>query len=286
MKINIPVLYNQMDSRWGNVLLGFNTQAQYNIYNYGCLITCEAMVVSYYGQINTPVNINDKLKSIKGYTNGSGNYIYGSLSKIFPFVKEIRTQTPAALTDAQINQIKSSIDKGYPVMVQLDYNPKTVENDMHFVLVVGYNPSDENDFTIADPIGGKLKSLKDYLGWFKPSARKTIEQYIIFEGPVPSNKLTLEELLKTEVPTKNFEGNIRTVGFYFNEWEVEKKDRLKLINDFADEKHKLEDKLETLRIDNEEKNLQITKLIAATQNEPAISLLKKLKQAMDEGRWE
>jgi hypothetical protein len=53
------------------------------------------------------------------------------------------------------------------------------------VLVVGYNPNDENDMTIFDPLGGKLRSLKDYLGWFKPSARNTIEKYLIYEGPAP-----------------------------------------------------------------------------------------------------
>jgi uncharacterized protein YvpB len=85
------------------------------------------------------------------------------------------------LKDSDINAIKDAIDAGFPVMIWLDYNPRTVKNDMHWVLIIGYDPTDENNFTIADPIDGKEKSLKKYLGWWKPSARRAIEAYVIYD---------------------------------------------------------------------------------------------------------
>lgn len=188
MKLFIPVIFSQKDSRWANTLLGFNTQSVYNFANYACLISCLAMVARYYGNDVNPLTINDKLKAIgagKGFAAGSGNYVFGALTKLFPKIIEKVTATPAKLTDAQIGEIKTALDAGFPVMIHLDYNPQTVANDQHWVLVIGYNPDDENDMTIADPIDGTEKSLKKYLGWFKPSARDTIERYVIYEGDVP-----------------------------------------------------------------------------------------------------
>lgn len=186
MSIKLPFVFSQQDSRWANSLLGFNTNSVYNFYNYACLITCLAMLSKYYGKDENPQTINDKLKTVNGFVAGGGDYIYGGIIKLFGDIKERVTITPNALTDAQIGEIKTALDAGYPVMVQLDYNPRTVDLDSHFVLLVDYDPADENNFTIADPIGGKLQSIKAYLGWFRPSVRKTIEKYIIYTGQVPA----------------------------------------------------------------------------------------------------
>lgn len=188
MGILLPNVYSQQDDRWGQILLGFNVNQPYNFYNYACLITCLAMVARYYGKNDTPVTVNDFLKALKpaGFAAGGGEYVWGSFHRQYGDIEEVRVVTPDTLNDAQMGEIKSALDAGYPVMLHLDYNPKTVQNDMHFVLAIGYNPGDENDITIADPIGGRVHSLKDYLGWYKPSARNTIEQYVIFKGNVPN----------------------------------------------------------------------------------------------------
>lgn len=141
------------------------------------------MTAEYYGYDETPITINKKLKDIAGFVNG-GLYVPGGFAKLFP-IKETRKVTPMPLQDFEMAEIKTALDKGFPVMIELDYNPKTVENDMHFVLVIGYNPADEDDFTIADPLGGKIRSLKDYRGTvFRKNARQIINQYVIFDGKV------------------------------------------------------------------------------------------------------
>lgn len=181
--VNIKRIYSQFDSQWSNVLLGFNTNPKFNIYNYGCLITVQAMVATYFGHEENPLSINNKYKMIGGFQAGSGLYVHGKFSQLFPNIKEKITRTPQPLSDSQMGEIRGALQSGYPVMLYIDANPKTVKPDQHFVLAVDIK-SDENDITIVDPLGGKVRSLKDYLGWFRPSARKSIEAYFIYEGQV------------------------------------------------------------------------------------------------------
>lgn len=153
---------------------------------------CDAsMAAKYYGKDTDPERLNQALKDKNGFQAGSGNYIWGSITKVYSDIKERVVSTPSKLTDAQINEIKIAIDAGYPVALHIDVNPKTVENDQHWVLAFGYNPDDENDITIADPLGGRERSLKDYLGWYKPSVRNTIERYVIWEGKPPKNTVAV-----------------------------------------------------------------------------------------------
>jgi hypothetical protein len=186
-QIYLPQLFMQTDPKWAQLLLGNNKDPKFNFYNYACLITCLAMVTTYYRKPENPQQINELLKSVKGFTKDSGNYIWGSITKAFGDINEVRVvDTPNKLIDAQMQEIKASIDSGHPVMVQLDYNPKTVANDTHYVLIIGYNPDDENDFTIADPLVKGIHSLKDYLHDLRPTARDSIYKYVLYEGPKPS----------------------------------------------------------------------------------------------------
>lgn len=183
--INLPVLYSQFDIRWGNKILGNNTDPIYNIYNDGCLVTVLASILMYFGISIDPAMLNDDLVQKNGFPKGSGEYIWGSVVQLFSQILEYRTVTPGKLTDQQMGDIRSAIDSGFPVVIQIDYNPKTSNLESHFVCIVAYDPNDENNLTIYDPLGGKIHSLKDYLGWFDPGVRDTIQQYAIYKGPLP-----------------------------------------------------------------------------------------------------
>jgi len=264
MRLRIPTIYSQWDARWNTEMLGFNTQYPYNIHNYGCLITCIAMVSKYYGKEDTPSTINQKLKSKNKFVGG-GLYVWGGINAVYSGITEKLTRTPSPLSETQMNEIKGALDKGYPVMIQLDYNPNTVDLDMHYVLAIGYNPDDEADITIADPLGGGVVSLKKYIKGFSNTVRKVIYQYIIYEGKVPAQSgvldpptITWDELKVIQVPKENFEGNKRTVEFYFNEWEVEKKEKLQLQKQLIDEEKECEQKVFDARVDEQIKcNQQI-----------------------------
>jgi hypothetical protein len=51
--------------------------------------------------------------------------------------------------------------QGVPVMVQVDYNPKTSYIDQHWVLIIGKNG---DDYIINDPIDGKRVSFRERYG--------------------------------------------------------------------------------------------------------------------------
>jgi uncharacterized protein YvpB len=152
MKIQLPVIQSQKDPRWASKLI----KAGVSIGDYGCLASCQSMVVNYYGMNETPEELVGKINAKNGYTS-DGSYYWGKAVEVYKDIdlKEKYKRTNYVLTDTDINAIKGAIDQGYPVMVWLDYNPKTVKSDMHFVLIIGYNPSDENDFTIADVNQGR-----------------------------------------------------------------------------------------------------------------------------------
>ncbi len=187
MRVSLPIVFSQFDSRWASILLGFNVDPAYNIYNYGCLDSDLATICRAFGFDETPATINEKLVALgadKGFQKGGGNYVWGAISKLHKEIKESLTNIgEVLLSDAQMGEIKSALDAGNPVMLQIDYNPQTVKNDTHYVIAVDYNPNDENDITVADPLGGGTVSLKKYLGWLVPNARRTIFQYVIYQGP-------------------------------------------------------------------------------------------------------
>lgn len=223
-KVNLPVRYSQFDPRWANELLGYNTDPKYSIYNYGCLLTSLANVCKYYQKDETPATLNEKLKepAIAGFEKGGGLYDWGSLPKIYPDIIEKHVVTPDPLTDEQVNEIKQALDQGLPVLVCLDYNPKTVAREDHFSLLVDYDPADENNFTLADTLGGLLRSLRTYLAWFKPSARVTIESYTIYSGPAatsPVENLPVQTNTIIPNPQSALPANYAAIVHGSTEWD-------------------------------------------------------------------
>jgi len=217
--IKLPKVQSQGDSRWGAALLGNNTESKYNIANYGCLLACFSIACCYYGFETNPLDLNDNLKDVGGFTNG-GDYIWSSIKKVTDKLSDvlIRVGDVYPVSDMQLEQIKDALDQGMPVILHIDYDPKDCDDDMHWVLAVGYNPNDDNDFTIADPVDGQLKSLKKYLGWFRPSMRSTVIDYVILVGETPQGT----NLKEMDIDFDDQEGNRHTVGWYVYEWFNEK----------------------------------------------------------------
>jgi hypothetical protein len=197
MRVNLPINFSQFDPAYASQILGLNTDPKFNFYNYACLVCCLSDVAKLFGHDETPLTLNAKLielsqktNSQSGYAANSAFYIPGSLPQLFADIQEKAVATPEALTDEQMAEIKSALDNHNPVVLGIDYNPRTLLPDYHFVVAIDYDPTDENNFTIADPLGGRNHSLKDYLAATKPSARATIERYFIFTGPAVSEAVT------------------------------------------------------------------------------------------------
>ena len=193
--LNIKPL-GQRDPKWASEILGFNKDT-YTIGGYGCLITSICVACNYYGKSETPLTINKKLKDAKGFAANNGFYIWGAIEKVFPDInEEWLGKFPDPLTNTQMDAIKTALKNGYPVMVEIDFQPETAKPDMHFVLLIGYDANDEDNLTMMDPWTGSIGSLKMYLKASKPTARKSIEQIVIYKGQIP------------QIPDENLEDKI------------------------------------------------------------------------------
>ena len=199
MKVVLPTIFNQLEEKNKHILLGLNTDYKYNLYNYGCMFFDLLAAVRYYGKDETVDTFMQKLIANNGFVSG-GLYVHGTISKIYPEIKERWVQTPLTLTDSQVADIKSALDSGYPVMVKVDYNPSTLPIEEHYLNVVDYNQADENDMTGADPLGGKLIPMKAYFSWVKFGIRKIIEAYCVISGPVPANMQNSPVIPTPEAP--------------------------------------------------------------------------------------
>ena len=157
-KLTVPLIQSQRDSRWSAVILGNNSLSQYNIGNYGCLITSLA---NYLGK--TPVDINN----IKGLfvTNG-GDFIWSQTGLIgLNIIYTSPNYTGPATTQA-ITKMKTLLDEGRPLLCEIDFNTTTDEEEMHFILIIGYDDSSptSEEFIAIDPWTGTEISASVYGG--------------------------------------------------------------------------------------------------------------------------
>lgn len=75
---SMSTFYGQTDSRWANLLLGYNTEQPWNIGNYGCLVTGygNMLVAATGNEQYTPVFINQYMKDNNGFLPGGGTFIW------------------------------------------------------------------------------------------------------------------------------------------------------------------------------------------------------------------
>lgn len=159
-KLVVPRIQSQRDGRWSGVLLGFNTQVQFNIGNYGCLITS---VGNYIGK--SPSEVNDILKANQGFVNG-GDLVWSKLSSLGLNNVYTSPRYDDAVTDNGIAKMKALIDEGRPLICEIDFNPNTLSEDQHYILVIGYDDSspDSLEFIAIDPWTGTEISASVYGG--------------------------------------------------------------------------------------------------------------------------
>lgn len=227
MKLKIQQLMSQRDSRWGNILLGYNTNSTYNISNYGCLITSLGMYIN-----NQPNNINELLRASGGFTAGSGNFIWSKSTVLGLNQTYVSPVYNEAVSSQGINKMKELLDGGYPLLTRIDFNPSTASEEMHFVLVIGY---EGDEFFIADPWVGQIISLDTYGG-----APRAVIQFRAYDKKLPlDNEVDCqEELDKCRVDRdKNWNYLIEIAGL------LNKETNITIIKEEIEKLIKLEDKV-------------------------------------------
>lgn len=204
---------SQRDARWGKLLLGFNTDPQYSIGNYGCLITCLAMATDL-----TPDVVNEKLKSVNGFEPGSGELVWSKVKEYLP----LDFQTPQAYDNDKVKQ--QIQDNGFCV-VWVDFDGKiSTPNDMHWVLYIGNQQ-------LIDSWTGTTKST----GWYP--LVKGFAPCKKISSPVPVEPLPtwLKGLLSENgVDPSKAEGKVRETFDQAKRYVTAQDERDKALRDLAE----------------------------------------------------
>jgi hypothetical protein len=144
--LNVQPL-SQKDLRWKNDNLGTSAST---IGGYGCLITCVAMALNYYGKDTDPGRLNKDLIRVGGYQNGN-LLIFDKVTSIYPSATmDWGNYLTSGVTGAKLDAVLAS---GRPAIVQVDFDPTDPDIDQHWVLVIG---KDARGYIMADPIDGKI----------------------------------------------------------------------------------------------------------------------------------
>lgn len=171
MKLAVSPL-GQRDPRWANILLGFNTDPKYTIGLYGCLITCLAAYVG-----KQPNEVNDLLKAGGGFTAGSGLFVWSKCTILGLNQTYVSPRYESLVTPQGIQNLKDNLDKKLPCLAEIDFNPATPTEDMHFVLITGY---DDTNFYILDPWTGDNTTIDKYGG-----IARALLQFRVYDKTLP-----------------------------------------------------------------------------------------------------
>ena len=138
---------SQRDPNWAGDRLG-HAGSPKTIGEWGCLLTCFAMVTNAFGREITPAQMNHVLVSNGGFLNGyltKWNALSNAYADIVYGGKFHGPSTPDLLA-----RIDAELAHGRPVAVQVDFTSDTpyTENDQHWALIVG---KAGDDYRINDP---------------------------------------------------------------------------------------------------------------------------------------
>lgn len=161
-KLKLEIVYSQNDPKWKAVMLGNNTNQPYTIGNFGCKLTSYATYAKALGKDIDPLQLNEKMKQAKQFPASSGELSDAALTAVFGDIgaNYASQKYDGLVPDSVIAKIKSLIDSGYAVFAEVDFYPATVNEDMHFIIIYGYD--DNGNYLIADPWTGQKILLSTY----------------------------------------------------------------------------------------------------------------------------
>jgi uncharacterized protein YgiM (DUF1202 family) len=191
----------QNDEAWAKTPLGNSTET---IGGWGCLLTSVTMMLNGIGYNETPVTVNEKMKSAGGFQGAF--FIPSVLPYVWPNCA-YRDMQPCETSPAPIAQIDSAVAEGKPVILQVDWN-KQQGIQTHFVLV---KEKKGDDYSLYDPYkyggdapgkdvllttrykfnGAKLETEISAVLWFNAYSSTPPEPPKVTKVPVPADKFIL-----------------------------------------------------------------------------------------------
>jgi len=196
--------FSQRDDRWkndpiidevGKVCGTIGNESNNPI---GCAMTSTAMVLKYYGVDTDPRELNDWLNKNSGYAKG-GSLKWKSVTKYakengveISWIDNRGTETWRFQDDQpkHWNKLKEEIDKGYPVIVEVDSNLATPELEGHWVLVTSFEGGNINDpanYHINDPWDLSFDPNKRLSHYYDSKYDNTFFAMRFYHGKTPSS---------------------------------------------------------------------------------------------------
>lgn len=113
----MTIILGQRDSEWNLIRLGFGTGT---IGQYGCVLTSIAMGLRIKGWDFNPIDVNNRLKDVNGFTGSTKNLIVwtalnNAFKDIIKYERSINYETIAA----PIDQLKSLLEQGKIVLLKM-----------------------------------------------------------------------------------------------------------------------------------------------------------------------
>ena len=191
----------QNDEMWKTTPLGSSKET---IGGWGCLLTSVTMMLNGIGYNETPVTVNEKMKSAGGFQGAF--FIPSMLPYVWPNCA-YQDMQPCEAFPAPVSQIDAAVAAGKPVILQVDWN-KQVGIQTHFVLI---KEKKGNDYSIYDPYkysgdgpdkevlltarykysGAKLESEISAVLWFNSYSNTPPEPPKVTKVPVPAEKYVI-----------------------------------------------------------------------------------------------
>jgi hypothetical protein len=137
MVLATEVIYRQGDPSWSREKIGGSGQTLGSV---GCTICCVCNALAEYGITLNPAELNERLKSVGGYTD-EGRIKWKSVETVTD--QRVQIEIPRWPMQSDIN---SALNAGCPVLV------KVLLGDVaeHWVLLVG---RDGREYLMKDPLG-------------------------------------------------------------------------------------------------------------------------------------
>jgi uncharacterized protein YdcH (DUF465 family) len=188
---SLPQIYSQRDDRWKNQRLG--TVDGTTIGAYGCYVTSDAMVASYYGRIVTPASLDDLFTTQGLYVNGN-MLTDDQLHKAFSDIQYLQTFNYAT-TSADLGKLRDLLsDPTISVIIEVDFDHNPTDGiQTHFMVAVA---CDGSSIMIADPwqLPGSIDLFTKNYG---NNPAQTILKFVVYKGtPVQQTQAT-EDIQKT-----------------------------------------------------------------------------------------
>lgn len=183
VKLDGIVLFSQRDEKWRNDRLGTSAST---IGGYGCLITCAASLLCYFGNSIDPGRLN-KLLTEKGLYYNGNLFQWDSLDDLFNVKIDWTNFIDCATVPAPLDKIDALLAEKRPVIVKVDFDTNDDDIDQHWVMIFGKRG---NDYIILDPWDGKEKTFRGTYG----DPLKYIFRIASWRGVVPETPTIPEEL--------------------------------------------------------------------------------------------